>query len=373
MLTSKCVYLSNTLARLETRHVSAEICRCFSFETTKNKIGLIGAPFAKGQSRDGTELAPDLIRKSGLITELQRLGLDIKDYGDCIESDTVTSQSDAIGIRQQTNEIKNSHQVKDAVHRVSQAVQTVLKDNRMPITLGGDHSLGLGTVYGHSLVKPNLCVLWIDAHADINTTASSKTGHFHGMPVSFLIKDLVHSSVAADCFSVKAKNENMSEYLDPINGKISASNFAYIGLRDLDVFEVQLLKTLTPSLTYYSMRDVDKLGIFEVVSRALEAINPQLDRPIHVSFDIDAVDELVVPSTGTSCPGGLTLREALVIGEQVFRTNKLSALDLVEVNPLIGTPNDVKRTVNCAINIILSFLGRQRTDLYARHRDEAFY
>lgn len=243
--------------------------------------------------------------------------------------------------------------------------------------------MGIGTIAGHARVNRDLCVVWIDAHADINTLDTSLTGHMHGridllmvklvltesiyregMPVSFLIKEM------AGKFS---KSRTFSNHFAAIEPCVSAANFAYIGLRDLDAAEVAFLRQLAPSLSIYSVRDIDQLGIFEVVSRALDRINPKMDRPIHVSFDIDAIDEYFAPSTGTSVPGGLTIREAFVVGEQIAATNCLAAIDLVEVNPSLGTAHDVHRTVNCAINVLLSFLGRNRLSLYARHPNDAFY
>ena len=209
--------------------------------------------------------------------------------------------------------------------------------------------VGVGSVFGHYTVKPNLCLLWVDAHADINTAEETATGNLHGMPVSFLVQQV----------NEKYKNPNaLLGWFDPIKACINASQVAYIGLRDLDHYEIQILKDL--KIAYYSMRDIDKMGIFEVINQALDKINPGLQRPIHVSFDIDSLDEYLAPSTGTAVPGGLTLREALCIGEQIYQTKMLSVLDFVEFNPLIGDSLDVKRTMDTSKLIILSFFGKKR-------------
>ena len=337
-------------------------------------VGIIGAPFAKGQSKAGTDKGPAALRDGGLSGELQRLGWNVKDYGDLM-LDTTTSNDEfqienlELPSTTTTSDIKKHNvqhisSVANAVENLSEAVAAVIQDGRLPITLGGDHSLGIGSIFGHSRVVNELCVIWVDAHADINTLHTSKTGHMHGMPVSFLIKEVSNGI---------SRPAEILKYFHHIKPCVSARNFAYIGLRDLDDAETNILRQLEPQLTVYSIRDVDQLGIFEVTNRVLDRINPALKLPIHVSFDIDAVDEYFAPSTGTSVPGGLTIREAFCIGEQIAKTKRLSALDLVEVNPLIGSSHDVNRTVNCAINILLSFLGRNRLSLYARHPSKQFY
>lgn len=288
---------------------------------------------------------------------MQRLGWSVSDYGDLqFDRDEAASSSD--------HRAKNLTCVANAADKLSTQVEKVLRDGLLPITLGGDHSLGIGTIAGHARVNRDLCVVWVDAHADTNTLDTTLTGHMHGMPVSFVIKEM------AGTF---AKSPDIVRLFRNTQPCVSAQHFAFVGLRDLDQAEVNILRQLNPSMAVFSMRDVDQLGILEVMSRVLDHINPSLNRPIHVSFDIDAVDEYFAPSTGTSVPGGLTIREALCIGEEIAKTKCLSALDIVEVNPTLGTRRDAMKTVNCAINVALSFLGRNRLSLYARHPSEQFY
>ncbi|KAI1301260.1 Arginase, hepatic [Halotydeus destructor] len=320
----------------------------------RHTIGVIGAPFSKGQLKGGTEKGPQVLREAGLVGELRRLGLNVHDHGD-LDFELAAEHETELNL-------KSSRSVARAVAKLSSKVSSVLQDGHLPLTLGGDHSLGLATVHGHAAVKPNLCLLWVDAHADLNTTETTKTGHLHGMSASFLIRQLAKLDIA-----------NRSTQLDQFEPCLDSSSIAYIALRDLDKAEQSILKRVKPAINVFSMQDIDRLGIHEVISRALDSVNSSLTRPIHVSFDIDAIDEVYVPSTGTPVPGGLTVREALVIGEQVAATRLLSGLDMMEVNPLLGSDQDVRRTVNIAVNVILSFLGKQRTDLYARHPSEQFY
>lgn len=335
-------------------------CSPGSVGASKTGVGIIGAPFSKGQAKDGTERGPQAVRDGGLVGEMQRLGWNVKDYGDLVFE---RSERDT-GLMTGEHTVKSLSCVANAVHKLSTQVEKVLREDRLPITIGGDHSLGIGTIAGHAKVNRDLCVIWIDAHADINTTSSSLTGHMHGMPVSFLIKEMA---------SKFENSQALLKYFRGIEPCVSASSFAYIGLRDLDAAEVAFLQQLEPKLSVYSVREIDKLGIFEVISRVLERINPKMDKPIHVSFDIDAIDEYFAPSTGTSVPGGLTIREAFCVGEQIAATKCLAGLDLVEVNPMLGSSADVQRTVNCAINVLLTFLGRDRRSLYARHPSEQLY
>ncbi|CAM1320168.1 ARG2 (predicted) [Pycnogonum litorale] len=229
--------------------------------------------------------------------------------------------------------------------QLSETVQRVLKTHKQCVNLGGDHSLGIGSVYGHSLVHPKLSLLWIDAHADLNTAQTSPTGNIHGMSCSFLLNELKSDVSPVPGF----------EWMHPV---LSCKNLAYIGLRELDDQETNTLKKY--GIPSYSMTDLDRYGIFEVVNRAMEQIDPQQDRSLHVSFDIDSVDKSLAPSTGTPVPGGMSLREALYIAEEIYKTGRLHVLDLVEVNPSIGTESDVRNTVDAACRIVAGFFGKER-------------
>lgn len=192
-----------------------------------------------------------------------------------------------------------------------------------------------------------MSVLWVDAHGDINTEKTSPSGSIHGMPLSFLVRgidpDLGNSPELAGLF------KDAKPFLD-------SSCLAYIAIRDLDSWEKVFLDNL--NIKYYTMDDIDRLGIRETTRLALDAINPNQDRPLHVSFDVDSIDPVYAPSTGTPVSGGLTLQEALIIGEMVLGTNMLKCLDLVEVNPTIGSPSDIQKTLSTSMSVIMSFLGK---------------
>ncbi|XP_023225435.1 arginase-1-like isoform X2 [Centruroides sculpturatus] len=265
----------------------------------KLNIGVIGMPIAEGQNKMGVEEGPTVLRKFGLIDKLKLLGHDVKDYGN-VEVDRNKNVDAFI-----KNKTANAEFVGTANKRLAEKVNKIIQDGKKCLTLGGDHSLAVGSILGHHHSKPNIGVLFVDAHADINTPETSYSGHIHGMPVAFIIKEM-------------QKYIGTFPGFDWIKSCISKNKFVYIALRDVDPLERRFLQNL--SIKYYTMREVDKLGIYNVICMALENINPHGNVPLHVSFDIDALDKAIVPCTGTPVSGGLTLREAVVIAEEVAKT-----------------------------------------------------
>ncbi|KAM9315690.1 arginase-1 [Gastrophryne carolinensis] len=305
---------------------------------TKRSLGVIGAPFSKGQPRGGVEEGPIYIRRAGLIEKLEELEYDVKDYGDLNFPDLPQDEP--------FENVKNPRTVGQATEKVANAVVEVKKSGRICLTLGGDHSLAVGTIAGHAKVHPDLCVVWVDAHADINTPMTSPSGNLHGQPVSFLIKELKNKVPSIPGFS----------WVKPC---LSAKDIVYIGLRDVDPGEHFILKSL--GIKSFSMSDVDRLTINKVMEETIEYLVGKKKRPIHLSFDIDGLDPSVAPATGTPVPGGLTYREGMTITEQIHNTGLLSALDMMEVNPSRGeTQRDSQVTVNTAISMILSCFGKAR-------------
>ncbi|KAF7269000.1 hypothetical protein GWI33_017923 [Rhynchophorus ferrugineus] len=313
------------------------------------KVGILGVPFDKGQAKKGVGHGPAAIRKAGLLERLSDIEqkLDIKDYGDV--NYEVPQQLKDLDIPN----IKSYADIASCNYQVSKKVQEIIESGRICVTLGGDHSLGLGTVDGHIKAKDeNLCVLWIDAHPDLNTNKTSTSGNAHGMPSALLAKEL-------------------SDYWPYLPGMdwqkpvISLRNIAYIGLRSVDSYERLIIDKL--GINAFGMEDIEIHGINTIVELALNRIDPVGERSIHVSFDIDSLDSLEAPSTGTSVRGGMTLREGIHLMELIYRTGRLAALDLVEVNPNIGTEQDVNRTTDAAIHIIMAALGHSRRGIRPRN------
>ncbi|XP_063980176.1 arginase, hepatic [Diachasmimorpha longicaudata] len=305
----------------------------------RNFVGVVGVPFEKGQRKEGVALGPDAIRRAGLIDELKNLGLDVKDYGN------IKYEPESLpGI----DNMSHLGEVAACTRELSQAIQNIIKEGRKAVTLGGDHSVGIGAIDGHVKAKGNIGVLWVDAHADLNTNKTSDSGNVHGMPVALLTSEL-------------------SDYWPHLPGMdwqmpmLSIRNVAYIGLRSVDKYERLVIEKF--GITAFGMEDVERYGIHEVVHMALKKIDPHSEKSLHVSFDIDALDPLEAPSTGTAVRGGLSLREGIHLMEEVYRTNRLNAIDLVEVNPEIGDERSVKLTTEAAIQILQAGLGYTRRGL----------
>lgn len=228
---------------------------------------------------------------------------------------------------------------------VSQLARRIQSEGRICLALGGDHSVTIGTVDATVNAHEDVAVIWVDAHADLNTPATSPSGSAHGMPVALLAKDL------ADYWP----------YLPGMDWqvpKLPLSNLAYIGLRSVDEYERLTMEKF--NICAFGMQDVESLGITGTVELALRHVDPYKRRAIHLSFDIDALDALEAPSTGTPVRGGLTLREGIHIMEKVHETGRLAAVDLVEVNPGLGSERDVRTTVQAALQLLMAAFGHSR-------------
>lgn len=177
--------------------------------------------------------------------------------------------------------------VAECNRKLAEQVSNIIKDGRICLTLGGDHSIGLGTVSGHARTCENgdIAVLWVDAHADINTNKSSPSGNVHGMPMGLIAKE----------FSTEWPDLPFMEWHKPI---FSVQNLAYIGLRSVDPYERHIIDKF--NITAFDMKDVQLYGIHNVIRMALHKIDPGANRSLHVSFDIDSLDPLEAPSTGTA-------------------------------------------------------------------------
>jgi len=293
---------------------------------------IVGCPFSGGQPKAGVDQGPIHLVEAGIVKDLEGLGWKVKFDGHHQFEEISAASDPPIGI------LKNPR----LVSRVTQSVAKVVGDHaakgELPVTLGGDHSLAMGTILGTLSKYPDACVIWIDAHADINTAETTESGNIHGMPVSFLL-------------GLGSKIDEFS-WVKPL---LRPDRLVYIGLRDVDAGEKKILRD--NNIKAFSMHEVDKYGIGKVVEMALDHVNPGRDRPIHLSFDVDALDPSVAPSTGTPVRGGLTFREGHYICEAIYETGLLVALDLMEVNPSLADQASVKQTVAVGCSLVRSALG----------------
>ncbi|XP_046902762.1 arginase-2, mitochondrial isoform X2 [Hypomesus transpacificus] len=229
---------------------------------------------------------------------------------------------------------------------LSSAVSSAVAGGHTCVMLGGDHSLAIGSVAGHAQQRPDLCLIWVDAHADVNTPTTSPSGNLHGQSVAFLLKDLQDKMPQLPGFS----------WMKPF---LAARDLVYIGLRDVDPGEHLILKNL--GIQYFTMKDIDRIGIQRVMEETLDHLMTRKQRPIHLSFDIDAFDPSLAPATGTPVNGGLTYREGIYITEEIHNTGMLSVMDLVEVNPVLAASREqVEATAGLAVDVIASSLGQTR-------------
>ncbi|KAI9826951.1 MAG: Arginase, catabolizes arginine to ornithine and urea [Phylliscum demangeonii] len=313
------------------------------FLTQKHELGVLAVGFSGGQCKDGVDAAPTALIASGLLTQLQQ------DLGYTLHHDAIVHSYAELmpgpGRDPDHRGMKRPVAVSAATQRISQQVYAHASAGRCILTLGGDHSLAIGSIAGTAkavrerLAGRELAVIWVDAHADINTPESSHSGNIHGMPLAFL------TGLARD------QRPDVFGWLQPEH-LINPKKLVYIGLRDVDVGEKKILRE--HGIKAFSMHDVDKHGIGRVMELALGHIGN--DTPIHLSFDVDALDPFVAPSTGTPVRGGLTLREGDYIAECVHETGSLVAMDLVEVNPSIDEPG-ARETIRAGCSIVRCSLG----------------
>jgi arginase len=291
-------------------------------------IAILGAPMDLGAGRRGVDMGPSALRLAKLSQALSSLGHTVTDYGN-VEAPVVESLTEQRGL----------HYV-EAIAATCQAVCNALRrlpPGSFPIVLGGDHSIAMGSIAGVIRSSPDWAtqgVIWIDAHADVNTPATSPSGNIHGMPLAHLLG-----------FG--------DERLLTVGGRhcLKPENVVFIGLRSVDAGERQFLRS--HKIRAFSMKDVDRLGIAAVAEHALEHLAHT--RALHVSFDADVLDPSIAPGVGTPVPGGLSYREAHLLMELLADAKRVTSLDLVEVNPILDTQN---QTAQILTEMAASLLGK---------------
>jgi len=331
-------------------------------------VAVVGAPLCEGQPLGGVDLAPNAFRQGGLQAVIENEGWTFKDTGDVPrpESDpdlprALASQTPGVDDRNQFFDSKlvmNSKVVGHSVGRVYEQVSAAKEDGSFVLTLGGDHSIAAGSIAGVMKHRPELAVIWIDAHGDCNVPDSSPSANYHGMPLAHLLGWFDHK---VDGF--QWLEEHMERF-----GDLPEDRVALIGLRDVDPAEAQMLKD--SGVHVYTMREVDKHGIGAVMDSALRRVDPNGERPLHLSFDIDACDPTVAPGTGTCSRGGLSYRESHYICDRLAETCRLGSMDIVEVNPALDVASDEKmhgddplisgsQTVRLGIELVATALGKK--------------
>ena len=291
---------------------------------SNKKIGVIGSQMDMGAFRKGVDMGPLAIRHAGLLDRIREIGLDVKDYGD-VTPLVAESQGDP--------HLRYEKEINEANERLYRKVCHIYREGRMPLILGGDHSIAAGSASATLDEYKNVGILWVDAHGDFNDETITPSGNMHGMPLSALCGCGPESMVSFG--SVRANPKNV----------------AIIGARALDPLEKEKLKE--KGVSVFSISQVHSEGIKSVIEKAL-AVAGSDTAGIHVSFDIDALDPTQAPGVGTPVLNGLSQREAFIICEELFRSGKLLAMDLVETNPLLDKRN---MTGILAAELIMACLG----------------
>ena len=291
------------------------------------KVAIIGAPLDLGAGRRGVDMGPSAIRYAGLDERLSELGVDCADWGNV---DTAVAEATA----EDNSRARFLPAIRATCEGIAGLVGGALDEGRIPIVLGGDHSIALGTLGGLASRRGPGAVLWIDAHADLNTPETTPSGNVHGMPLAAAL-GLAGSSFESPSWTLPA---------------LQPERVSVIGARSIDPGERALIGDL--ALAVHTMSEVDRRGIEAVVAEALERAR---GAPfVHVSLDMDGLDPEVAPGVGTPVRGGLTYREAHLAMELVAETGLLSSLEIVEVNPILDRENT---TASLAVELALSALG----------------
>ncbi|WP_374660972.1 arginase [Inhella sp.] len=294
-------------------------------------VSLIGAPTDIGAGARGASMGPEALRVAGLAEALRARGVDVEDRGNLI-GPTNPWQPPLDGYRHLPEVVAWNQ----AVH---EAVYGVLKGGRMPILLGGDHCLAIGSISAVARhcreTGKKLRVLWLDAHADFNTSELTPSGNIHGMPVATLCgfgpRELVEIGGTVPAISPKVVRQIGIRSVDPGEKR-------FVHEQDLEVFD---------------MRYIDEMGMRHTMELALATLDANTH--LHVSFDVDFLDPVMAPGVGTTVPGGPTYREAHLCMEMIADTGRMASLDVMELNPALDEKN---RTAQVAVDLIESLFGK---------------
>ncbi len=291
-----------------------------------SQVCVFGVPMDLGQRRRGVDMGPSAIRYAGLQSRLSKLGWQVCDGGNIAVPvvEEISRESD-------DERAHNAHAIAKVCRELHDQISATLANGDRAITLGGDHSVALGTVSAALAQAPRVGVMWIDAHGDFNTPETTPSGNVHGMVVSALMGMCPPVLTIGDV-------------------RLLPNQIVQIGIRDLDAEEkVALARS---GVKVFTMRDIDENGMAAVVHAALNTLG-NVDA-IHISFDMDSLDPKIAPGVGTPVPGGLTYREAHLLLEMLADDGRVRSLDLVEVNPILDERN---ATAQVAVELAASLFG----------------
>ena len=307
-------------------------------DLSKPRVALLGVPIEIGASQAGTLMGPAALRTAGIGRILDQLGFDVEDHGDMTFPGIAPVEGPAPANARYYDEIKSW------IRALSARSFDLARSGAVPIFMGGDHSLSMGSVngvarYWQQRQRP-LFVLWLDAHADYNTPETTITGNMHGMSAAFLAGE---------------------PGLDGLLGgepraPIGSARLDLFGIRSIDPLEKKLVSERRVAIA--DMRAIDEFGVGVLIRKVIERVRAQ-NGVLHVSFDVDFLDPAVAPGVGTTVPGGATYREAHLIMELLHDSDLVRSVDIVELNPFL---DERGRTARVAVELIASLFGQEITD-----------
>jgi len=288
-------------------------------DNVAEKVMIVGVPLDLGAEKLGVEMGPRAIRHAGLAQALKVNGIEFEDVGDL----AVDRDGEPVAV------------IAGVAERVAELTEQAMEAGAIPVVLGGDHSAAIGSIAGAAKYAERLGVIWLDYHPDANTPETSPSGNVHGMTVAISLGQGYPELINCAGFSPKVLPED----------------FCIVGAKDIDEGERRFIDA--HGLSMFTMFDVERLGITQIVDTVLEDLAKRCDR-IHVSFDVDVLDSLIAPGTGIQSRGGLSYREISYVMESLGRLGIVGSLDIIEINPLLDVRN---QTSELAIELLLSCLG----------------
>ena len=294
-------------------------------------VCVIGVPMDLGAGRRGTDMGPSALRVARICERIESMGVTVRDAGELdVEIIEIGDEGDPA--------MRFAETIASVCEELAKVTRDATAAGAIPLVLGGDHSVSMGSVSGVAAAlagRRPLGMIYVDAHGDMNTPRSSPSGNVHGMSLAALL------GVGPELLTA----------IGSVNPALTAERTVLIAVRDLDVRERELVRS--SGVTTITMQDIDRDGMATVVDRAL-AVAGADDAALYVSLDLDALDPSVAPGVGTPVPGGLTYREAHLLMEFVAESGQLAGIDLVEVNP---TLDQLNATAEVAVDLVMSALG----------------
>ncbi len=298
------------------------------------QVTIIGVLMDLGADRRGVDMGPSAVRVAGVNQRLTALGYQVTDGGN------INVRNPEM-LREVNGKAKYLPEITEACQALAEKVTYVLQHGGIPIVLGGDHSIAIGSVSGlaahYRKQEQRVGVLWFDAHGDMNTPETSPSGNIHGMPYAAIL----------------GKGAPELTHISGFAPKVYAEDCALIGARDVDPVEAEIMRN--SGVRIYTMREIDERGMSACVDEAI-AITSRNTVGFHVTMDMDFVDPDYAPGVGTPVPGGPTYRESHLAMEKVADSGKMLSFELTEVNPVLDTSN---RTSELGVQLILSAFGKK--------------